>query len=167
MQSILDREEKAGNFVRAMHAKGLGSRPIAAQLEKQFGIKLSHMAVKNWIDGQSVFDSRIIEENKKLKKKREKEINDLINDLVKLKNIMWTWINKLEKQEEYDTKLFDKMIKVLDTMNKILGNLQTSVNVKNQINMVDMSIKINKLLPKIFKELEDQGIIVIKKKLPF
>ncbi len=165
MPGKLARHPDLAEYAKKLRAQGLGFREIAKRLFNQFGLKISHMAVKSYFDNLGAQALGIKKTTMQITRKELKE--EILNTAAQLKRInreMWDLYNEIKNKGKDKLgiarmNMLDKILRQLEFNSRQLGRITSAAVNITQINYVDFAVSITQYL----KKWEQEGYIKILK----
>lgn len=157
------------NEILYLRGSGYGLRKIRDSILQKFGVYISHMGIADYLESVDGKVSSYVQANEDAKKQVEQLFLDTKEQMKKLNEKLWTLLGELESMPTRDSRdivmIASEIRRHVELQNKLLGSMYSgpsTVNVKTEnLNIVDLSIKINKQL----NMLEEKGYIKILKPL--
>jgi len=171
LEKLVAEKPEVKDEILEARIQGKSLRLIAQELNAKYGIKISAMGLKKFIDrtwNSEVDLARHSEIFKEVSDKAASRLNETIEELNAMRMKLWDLLDRLEKSQDYDVKdvviIMGELRKQLELTNKLLGNISntTRVNIQQNISVIDLSVNITKVL----KTMEEKGYIKILKELP-
>ncbi len=159
MSGKIANKPELAECARNLRSKGLGFRTIAKELNEQFNMNLSHMAVKTFFDDIGV-QAMGIKKTAEITQTRQELKDEILNTAEQLKKInqeMWDLFEELKEsgQDKYGISrmnMLDKLLRQLEFNARQLGRISTQAVNITQINYVDFAVSISNHLNKWEKE---------------
>jgi len=167
MVGIIDRTEGAAQYIFKQRAKGLGYRQIARGLKANFGLSVSHMTVKNFIENKSGDMQYLIQGNNELKEETEELVKETVRELKILKKRMWELLDKVDYKGDSRAMVqtASEIRKILETQERIMDVI-TNPRQTTNVNISDLNLRIENVIQNnfiaILQKLEKRGLIKIK-----
>jgi len=171
LEKLIAQKPHIRDEILEARTAGKSFRLIAEELKAKYGISVSAMGIKKFIDrtwNNEIALAKHSELFVKVSEESAQKLNETIDELNAMKMKLWDLLDRLEKSGQFDTKdivvIMGEIRKQIELQNKLLGNIAnaTKVNINQNINVVDISVNITKIL----KTMEDKGYIKILKELP-
>ena len=181
--------ENAQKLAIKLKVEGLSHSAIASKLNEAFSAfsaNITEDQVAGFIKRNRSKTFKVMKEEKNFDFKMAKYTFNTMDQLKFLNREMWDFFLNVKSNPEYSTKqaicpecdhafkvsvqtyanvirAADHILKQIEHQNKLMGRLNDK-GITINYNMVDMSKKINVVIPKICHDLERQGVIKILKK---
>jgi len=172
-----------------LKVEGLSNSAIASKLNEEFSGDLSEQQVGLFITRSKNKTFSFMKEEKNFDMKMAKQHFDTISQLKELNDEMWKFFYEVRKDPEFQykqvmcpdcskkfsvqmqtfsslMKAADHILKQIEHQDKVLGRMKDK-GIQINYNFVDLSKKIQNVMPKLFHDAERQGIIKIKSKRRF
>jgi len=169
-----------------LKVEGLSNSSIASKLNEEYSADLSEQQVGSFINRSKNKTFSFMKEEKNFDMKMAKQHFDTISQLKELNEEMWKFFYEIRKDPEFQQKQVicpecnhkfsvqmqtfsslmkaaDHILKQIEHQDKILGRMKDK-GIQINYNFVDLSKKIQNVMPKLFHIADRQGIIKIKNK---
>ena len=153
-------------FVIKKFSEGYGYWRLSKLVEEVYGVRISHMSIKRYLDATCRRVSENIKSNPEKVEEARKLFLDTVEQMRAANKELWNLIKRL-KAEGKDIEIIAalrELRKQVELQNRLLGKLQigTQINVQNtNINTIQLAMQINKYLTK----MEEKGWIIVKQHL--
>ena len=179
--------EKAQKLAIKLKVEGLSHSSIASKLNEEFSADLTEQQVNGFINRNRSKTFQILKEEKDFDFKLAKWHFDTLEQLKYLNKEMWEFFLSVKKDPELSSKQIfcpkcnhkfriqmksftslirtaDHLLKEIEHQDKVLGRMKDKGMTINY-NFVDLSKKIQNVMPQLMHQAERQGDIkIIKKK---
>ena len=169
-----------------LKVEGLSNSSIASKLNEEYSADLSEQQVGSFITRSKNKTFAFMKEEKNFDMKMAKQHFDTISQLKELNEEMWKFFYEIRKDPEFQQKQVmcpecshkfgvqmqtfsslmkaaDHILKQIEHQDKILGRMKDK-GIQINYNFVDLSKKIQNVMPKLFHIADRQGLIKIKNK---
>ena len=176
--------EAAQKLAIKLKVEGLSNASIASKLNEQFSADLNEQNVVLFIQRNKNRTFQILKEDRDFDMKMARYHFDTIEQLKLLNKEVWEFFMEIKANPELKDKIIkcshcgkrlilqmqsygllikaaDHLLKQIEHQDKVLGRMKDKGMVINY-NFVDLSKKIQNVIPQLFHQAERQGIIKIK-----
>jgi len=156
------RKLKDDKWLMELKGKGLSNEEIANEVLRKHGVFIHPTSVGKYLKKRFLFAASYVRGQAQSQTQSIEILNLIKEDMLKIRKEIWELIKSLK--EEGDKRgvglEFERLSKHMARMNELLA--QTTGVSFEQMDVISMSTSMGKML----KRLENEGYIVIKKKLP-
>ncbi len=168
-----------------LKASGMSRGAIADEMNKLFSSELTIDEVSSFLRRQSDKSFKLLKEDKNFQAKMSKHYFSTLEKVNELCDEMWDLFYDLKNNPEYQSKtaicsdcgskvvvlmpiiqnrvkIAEHLLNQIKHVDAVLGKMQKqSINIT--YNVVDMSKKLNQVMPQLFQQAERRGLVKIKK----
>lgn len=151
-------EEKFRQVIADKFAKGFTPREIAEIIKTRYERPITAATVQEFLDSEE--GEKKVEVTQSIKQKQQEvQKEDLIEDLVRIKNHLWRRVDHLTK-EDLDTisnETVSELIKAIEKLGEFIGELdrKTEVHGDNIVKIDESETYIENNIKKVVKHLPD------------
>jgi len=166
LSKLEKRGQDIAKRVLKWRGQGLSYREIAKKVKSRFGLEVTHMTVKNFLDSYSQNLGEYASGYQEISARARQEFLDTVEQMKLANAKLWDYVRKIEAQNELSSTEVRALVQILREVRKqielqerLLGTIATgTVNIE-RMNVIELSLHITKIL----KTLEKRRYIKILK----
>lgn len=180
--------EEGKKKILELKGQGLSNGTIANQINSEYVFDLNETDIYNFVTKQTKNAVKVMQKKGEFENRMAEQYFNTIEQLKELNSQMWKEFYSLRQSPDYKERIIscekcnnkikvrlksavdiikaaDHLLKQIEHVDTILGKLRkTSLNMNVNYNIVEMTEKINRIMPNLMEKYERMGAIKIKKK---